>query len=216
MYLRTLALAAVALGTAALASAQVAPVTAPIDAFQVSYAADLLIGYSVINLTNTGEYTTGTGFNFGPTNTSGNICVNAYVFDPAEEEIACCSCLVTANALNSLSVRNDLISNTLTAGSPTAVVVKLIANNAGATTCNPSSPAAGNLVAGMRAWMTTIHAEPTTPVTYGITETPFLPSVLAGAELLKLTNYCGFIQNDASGAGICKSCRPGGLGAATK
>jgi hypothetical protein len=215
MYLRTLALAAVALGTVALASGQVI-VPAPIDAFQVSYASNLLIGDSVVNITNTGEYTVGTGSAFGPGNTSGNICVNAYVFDPAEEEIACCSCLVTANALNSLSVRNDLISNTLTAGSPTAVVIKLVANNAGATSCNPSSPAPGNLVAGMRAWSTTIHALPATPPAYGITETPFLPSELGVGELTKLVNFCGFIQNDASGAGICKSCRVGGLGASTK
>jgi hypothetical protein len=42
-----------------------------------------------------------------------------------------------------------------------------------------------------------------------------LPTDLgAGSELTKLTTYCGFIQANGSGYGICKSCREGAAGAA--
>ena len=51
-----------------------------------------------------------------------NICVNVYTFDPAEEEIACCACLVTPNGLNSLSAVSDLTSNPLTPAIPTSIV----------------------------------------------------------------------------------------------
>src|SRR5947209_20236069 len=87
------------------------PVAAPIDSFQVGYAANLNLGDSFLNLTNTGTLTLPTGLT-----STGNLCVNVYTFDPGEELISCCSCLVTPNGLNSLSVRNDLISNTLFPG----------------------------------------------------------------------------------------------------
>jgi hypothetical protein len=202
------------------------PVAAPLDAFQVRYASNLNIGDSVVNLTNTGTLTLPTGLT-----TTGNICANVYTFDQNEELISCCSCLVTPNGLNSLSARNDLISNTLTPGVPNSIVIKLLAStplglSAAGTggTCNPSSPVAtpagpgifGSLVPGLRAWGTTIHALPTTPVTYGVTEGSFLPSTLSPGELTKLTLFCGFIQANGSGFGICKACKTGGLGATAK
>jgi hypothetical protein len=229
MHLRTLAvLATLGLSTVALAQpgAIPTPVPAPIDSFQVRYASNLPIGDSVINLTNTGTLTLPTGLT-----TTGNICVNVYTFDASEELISCCSCLVTPNGLNSLSARSDLISNTLTPGVPTSIVIKLLATTplglspAGTGgSCNPSSPVVtpagpgifGSLVPGMRAWGTTLHALPTTPVTYGVTETAFLPSTLSPAEFTKLVTFCGFIQANGSGFGICKSCRTGGLGGAAK
>ncbi len=53
-----------------------------------------------------------------------------------------------------------------------------------------------------------------------LTETAFSPATLSPGELDKLNYTCGFIQGSngsngqGSGAGICKSCRIGGLGAA--
>lgn len=206
MYLRTLALASV---FAAAAFAQPATIvnTGEIDSFQVSYASNINIGDSFVNLTNTGEYVTGSGFTF----TGGTLCANFYVFDPAEEMIACCSCPVTPNGLDEVSVRNDLLFSTLTGGSTSAVVIKLIAS-AGLPLCSPTAPTATTLVSGLRAWSTTIHAEPVAG-TYGITEVPFLPSGLSAGELAKDVSFCGFIIADASGAGICNSCKVGGLGA---
>jgi hypothetical protein len=175
------------------------PITAD-SPFQVRYAANLNIGDSVVNLTNTGA-------------TGNNICVNVYTFAPDEQEISCCTCQVTPDGLASLSVKNSLINNTLTGVIPTAVVIKLIATTG---SCNAAAP--GGLVTGLSAWGTTLHALPVTPgspaTTYGVTETPFTPSTLSPAEFERATSLCGFIQTDGSGAGICGGCSTGGLGAA--
>src|ERR1700744_5947325 len=99
--------------------------------YQIGYAANLNIGDSALNITNSGLQG---GFGIVSTpaaSTHGNICANVYVFDPAEEEIACCSCLVTPNGLNSFSVKNSLISNTLTPAVPTSVVIKLVGSEPG-------------------------------------------------------------------------------------
>jgi hypothetical protein len=194
MHLRfTLALATLALSTVAFSQT-----IGPDDAFLVRYAANLNIGDSVVDITNTGT-------------SGGNLCANVYTFDPAEELISCCTCSVTPNGLQSLSVRNSLISNTLTAAIPTSVVIKIIASTG--ATCNASAVTAAALAPGLRAWGTTIHALPTTPATYGVTETGFSPGGLVATELAHVTSFCGFIQADASGFGICKGCAAGGLGA---
>ncbi len=171
------------------------------DTFQIRYASNLNIGDSVINLTNTGA-TVANGV-------SQNLCVNVYTFDPAEELAACCTCSVTPNGLQSISVRGSLTSNPLTPAIPTAVVVKLIASTGA---CNASS--VGALAHGLLAWGTTIHALPTAPVSYGVTETAFSQGTLTAAELTHITSFCGFIQANGSGFGICSGCSTGGLGAA--
>jgi hypothetical protein len=117
------------------------PITAD-SPFQVRYAAHLNVGDSFVNISNSGA-------------SNGNICTNIYKFSPDEQLISCCSCVVTPNALVSLSARNDLISNTLTPAVPTSIVIKLLATTAGA--CNPS--VIGTLTPGMLAWGTTIHPQ---------------------------------------------------------
>jgi hypothetical protein len=197
----TLALAAFAISTVAFGQAVDTP-------FQIRYAANLDIGDSVVNITNSGASSVGGA---GTT-----LCANLYTFDPAEELISCCSCSVTPNALQSLSVRNSLISNTLTAAIPTSVVIKLLGSIG--PTCNPSTVGTGAnvLATGLLAWGTTIHANiTTTPITYFGSETAFSPATLSAAELAHITSFCGFIQANASGFGICKGCAAGGLGAAT-
>jgi len=191
-------LAALLLATVAFAQTNTV-VPAPPDAYQVRYAANLFIGDSVVNLTNAG-----TVGGFEPL---GNICANVYVFAEDQQLVACCSCPLTPNHLKTLSVRNDLISNTLTPGVPTGVTIALLAT---AGTCNAAAP--GDFVGGLRAWGTTIHQRP--DAAYDVTETAFLPADLSATELLKLTSYCGFIQANGSGYGICKSCRTGAAGAA--
>ena len=183
--------------------------------FQVRYASNLPVGDSVINATNTGASST-VAF---PTQ-NGNICMNVYTFSPDEQLISCCSCPITPDGLVSLSARNDLISNTLTPGVPTSIVVKLLGSTGTANACNASTVGTGanNLTLGLAAWGTTIHALPVTPgspaTTYGVTETAFTPSTLSAAELTRITTLCGFIQTNGSGFGLCRSCRFGGLAAA--
>lgn len=178
------------------------------DVFQIRYAAHLDAGDSFVDITNAGT--------LSGVDPAGRICVNVYTFDPAEELVSCCSCPVTPNGLVSLSVRNDLISNTLTPGVPTSVTIKLLSSVPVAGACNASSPTSTNLARGMRAWGTTIHPVPGGPPAFGTTETPFLISQLSPSELNKLTSFCGFIQSNGSGFGICRSCRTGALGGETK
>src|ERR1700720_309587 len=189
MNLRYLSLFAAVTLCSAVAFAQAADTP-----FQVRYASNLPVGDSVVNITNTGASST-VAF---PTQ-NGNICANVYTFSPDEQLISCCSCPVTPDGLNSLSARNDLISDTLTPGVPTSIVIKLLAST-GAPACNASTVGTGAnvLATGLAAWGTTIHALPVTPgspaTTYGVTETPFRPSTLSAAELTRITTLCGFIQ----------------------
>ena len=176
------------------------------DAFQVRYASNLNVADSVINITNAGTQ--------GGTAATGTICANVYTFDPAEELVSCCACSVTPNGLVSLSVKGSLISNTLTPGVPTSVVVKLLATQQ--ASCNASSPTADVLASGMRAWGTTVHVLPTTPGGFALTETAFSQATLSAGELAHITSFCGFIQANGSGFGICKGCAPGGLGAVSQ
>jgi hypothetical protein len=163
--------------------------------YQIGYAANLNIGDSVLNMTNSGLQG-GFGLTGSPAATThGNICANVYVFDPQEEEIGCCACLITPNGLNSLSAKADLISNNLTPAVPTSIVIKLVASEPAQdatlayNTCNPSkvnsTPAtvpypnpnagvpqgAGSLAAGLRAWGSTLEPSvtPGTFSTVGIT-----------------------------------------------
>jgi len=177
----------------------------PADAYQVRYAANLNIGDSVIDLTNAG---TAGGFDPG-----GTICANVYVFDPSQELGACCACPLTPNALAALSVKNDLISNWLTPGTPTGgVTIALLATKQ--DSCDAATVTLGTLVGGLRAWGTTLHALPG-GTSYALTETAFARATLSASELLKLKSFCGMIEAMGSGFGICSSCREGSaLGAA--
>ena len=188
--------------------------------FQVRYAANLTAGDSVINITNTGA--NGASLNgpgFG--GAAGNICVNVYAFSPDEQLISCCSCLITPNGLVSLSVNQDLVSNTLTGVRPNSVVIKLVnttAGNAGGTgtSCTNSAALAGQpasifqLANGMLAWGTTVHAAAAAG-TFATTETAFIPASLSVAELASITGRCTSIIGNGSTFGICRSCRTGGL-----
>src|SRR5207253_2529881 len=100
-------LALAALGSVTVAFGQ------PPDAFQISTASNLNITDSFVNVTNA---------------SSGNICVNTYVFDSQKVLQDCCSTLVAPNRLYYHSVRNDVISNTFTPAVPTSVDIKLLAS----------------------------------------------------------------------------------------
>ena len=189
-----------------------------VDFFQIRYAANLTAGDSVIDITNTGANGASlTGPGFG--GAQGNICVNVYAFSPDEQLISCCSCLITPNGLVSLSVNQDLVSNTLTGVRPNSIVVKLV--NTGATgaftgtSCTNSAALAGTapfpLAGGFSSFGTTVHAAAATG--FATTETPFSRATLSPAELASITNRCTNIIGNGSTFGICRSCRTGGLNA---
>lgn len=221
MYLRNVILAALvlALATAAFALDSQGPVLAVTDApYQVRYAANLSIGESYINILNDGfNGTSPNGPGLG--GAVGNICVNVYAFDPNEEMIACCSCLVTPDQVVNLGVNRDLTSNTQTGVVPASVTVKLVATLAGTggtgTSCAASAAAGlttATIVEGMVAFGTTLHATPVSG-TYATTETRFAPAALSDSEVTGLANRCTGIVGNSSQHGICASCRAGALGA---
>ena len=165
--------------------------------FQVKYAANLNFGDSVFNVSNSGA-------------NGGNLCANVYTFSPDEQLISCCTCLITPNALVSLSAKNDLISNTLTPAVPNSIVVKIVSSpGTNAASCNAS--VVPSQATGLLAWGTTLHQNTTDGIQ--VTETRFSPATLSTSELARITSLCGFIQSNGSGFGICRSCRLGGLGA---
>jgi hypothetical protein len=201
--------------TAAAATATLTVFPTEDASFQIRYAANLNLGESYINIANDGA--NGASL-LGPGigGAVGNICVNVYAFDPSEELVSCCSCLVTPDQTVNLGVVADLTSKTLTGVVPTSVTVKLLATLAGTGTgavCNNSAAGpitTSNIVpSGMAAWGTTLHAQGTGT---GTTETPFTASTLSSGELASITGRCAAIIGNASGFGICASCRSGALG----
>ena len=170
---------------------------------------------AVIDLTNTGE--NGASL-FGPGFGSavGNVCANVYAFSPDEQLVACCSCLITPNGLASLSITNDVISNTLTGGRPTTIVIKVLTTLAGSggtgTSCANSAAVPGTLASGLDAWGTTLHATETAGE-FALTERNFTAATLSAGEFASLAGRCTSIIGNASGAGVCNSCKIGGLGA---
>lgn len=194
-----LALAVVAFSTVAIADDVVN------DIFQINYAANLNIGDSFVNITNSGATTIGAvnaGID-GVAGTSQNLCANLYVFDPAEELISCCTCLVTPNGLLSLSVLQSLVSNPLTPGVPTSAVIKVVADLG----CDAATVTPATLAHGLLAWGTTLHQNTSTATpSYGLTETAFSQATLTAAELTHITSTCGFIQANGSGFGVCSGC----------
>jgi len=213
MQLRNVLLAAVVCTVSAFAQN---PITAD-SPFQVSYAANPSAGESYINIINTGANGASLlGPGFG--SAAGNICVNVYAFAPDEQEISCCSCLLTPNSVVNLGVNRDLTSTTLTGVIPTSVVIKLVATLAGptgsGTSCTNSAATPGTLVPGMVAYGTTPQPVGTA---YNAVEHTFVPSTLSvgvGGEYASITGRCASILGNGSGFGICNSCRSGALGSA--
>jgi len=216
MHLRNVILAALVLATVVFAQGPATPLAATDAPFQVRYAANLQFGESYIDISNDGANGApllGPGLG----GAVGNICVNVYGFDPAEEMISCCSCLVTPDQTKNLGVNRDITSNTATGVVPTSVTIKLLATLAGTggsgTSCTNSAAGvvSATIVGGLAAWGTTLHATPVAG-TYATTETAFTPATLSASELASLGNRCSNIIGNLSGFGICASCRVGALG----
>ncbi len=185
------------------------------DPFQISYAANLNQGESYINLANTGANGApllGPGFGV----TVGNICANVYAFDPGEELIACCSCLITPDETVNLGVNRDLTVKTLTGVVPTSVTIKVVSTlagvNGGGSSCTNTAATVqtATLANGIAGWSTTLHSTPTPA--FATTEFRFTPGTLSAGELASIGGRCASILGNGSTFGICNSCRAGGLG----
>jgi hypothetical protein len=181
-----------------------------------SYAANLNSGESYIDIANTGANGASLlGPGFGAA--AGNLCVNVYAFDPGEELIACCSCLITPGETVNLGVNRDLTVKTLTGVVPASVTVKLLATLAGtggsgsSCTNTAATLTTATLATGSAAWSTTLHSTPSGA--FATTEIPFTQATLSAGELASVSGRCASILGNGSGFGVCNSCRAGALGA---
>jgi hypothetical protein len=208
------------LATAALAFSQPASVDGPL---KIRYASNLINGGdAVVNITNTGASATAnlTGQTPAQNNIDGSICVNIYTFAADEQEVACCSCLITPNALWSTSVKTGLLNSTLTPSFPNEVVIKLISTRPnvvnGTQTCNPAT-LSQPCTDGMIGWGTSFDDPPAPGPRFQMVEGPFLPATMSDAEEQRDVQECQFIQILGSGQfGICKGCQNAGLGASAE
>jgi hypothetical protein len=228
MQFRNVLLAAlVCITMAVFAQAQTPPQAVLDGQFLVGYATNFTAGESWINMINTGangDPALGPGLG----GAAGNTCVNVYAFDPNEEMIACCSCLLTPNQVVNFGINANLLGHLETPAVPSSVTIKLVNTLAGdgtKTSCTNSAYYAGAtsgpgifpLANGLVAFGTTPQQLGTGA--YNMVEHPFIPSTLgnntAGTapELGSLTGRCGSIIGNASGYGTCKTCTPGALGA---
>jgi len=184
--------------TAAFAQADDGPVLTGI-------VGNLAAGDSTVNVSNDGA-------------SGGSICVNVYAFSPDEQLVSCCACPLTVHATASLSVQNDIISNTLTPAVPSSLQIQLVSTVTPAGGCNPSAP--GALTPGEVASGTTlagtgggIEIAQDAGARVGIS---WFNSTPNAADQARTEAICGFIQSNGSGFGICRSCRTGALGAGKK
>lgn len=139
----------------------------------------------------------------GAVSTTGNLCANIYVFDATQELQECCSCMLTPNALNKLSVQKNLTANPMTGVVPGTGVIKIV-STAAAGGCNAGTISAANIIPDLRAWGT--HQQTIAGVSAtATTETDFQASPLSPAEEGYLPVACEFASYLGSGKGIC-SC----------
>jgi hypothetical protein len=132
--------------------------------------------------------------------TDGDLCAMIYVFDSSQEMNECCGCLVSQEAgMRTLSVNNDLTSNTLTGVTLSTGVIRVIpADAASNPTCNAGAVTPSGLVL---SWAT--HIQYYAPGTFEVTENnPRMPP-LSSSELSDLESDCAFMQKLGSGHGIC-------------
>jgi uncharacterized protein YjdB len=135
--------------------------------------------------------------------TGGDVCAMVYVFDRNQEMNECCGCTISDSGLLTLSLINDLTSNTLTGKKPVAGVIEIVPSNLGPNgQCNAGSLAPNGAVLG---WGTNVQ---TSQSGYQITEETFAQTTLGTTEAAVLANECGMMQTLGSGRGVC-SCGSG-------
>lgn len=211
MHLRNVVLAILVVATVAFAQVQLD------SPYQVRYATNYSVVDSTINIINDGANgnVNPYGPSFGGTG-NGSMCVNVYAFDPQEELLSCCSCIITPDQVVTLSVQ-AIMANLLTPEKPTSVTIKLVGSNGGSATFAPANctneaaqvgVTTGHTSAGgYVAFGTTAHAAGSGALQ--LTETPFIPAVLSASELTSLTTRCSSIIGNGSKYGQCPNCTAG-------
>jgi hypothetical protein len=181
-----------------VARAQSAPATS--DVYTVDY-------YSNAHTTGAPDATVRV-INPGTTSLSSSqaadLCALIYVFDANQELSQCCGCFVSANALLTLSVNNNLTSNPLLGSLLHTGVIKIVSSAFPASkVCDPTKI---TLTPTLRAWAT--HIQNKVGTAFPETEGESQAAVLGVGEQTDLAEDCTGLVEFGSGAGICK-CPPG-------
>jgi hypothetical protein len=175
--------------------------------YQIRYASNLATTDYVINISNSGaagagRYSAGT-----MATVTGALCANIYAFNADEEIIACCSCPVTPDGLVSFDIKTSLLSNSFSIGTPSSVVIKLLATAPQGGTCAGSAALATGAppLLGLVSWIRSVPAATSTtcPVS---TDASFTPATLSAGEYNRLGSLCSLIMAQGSGTGICNAC----------
>jgi hypothetical protein len=155
--------------------------------------ANLQVGSSSINMTNTGFLVTAPG--------NGGICVNVYAYNSAAQLAKCCSCAVQANQTVNLAISQELGASR---SGITSATVELLATPLGGGACNPatitsSQPIPFGLTALKRV----------APDGVNVTmETPFAPFILGPVTVSQVASRCA---NLPAAAQTCTTCTAGAL-----
>jgi hypothetical protein len=186
-----------------VARAQDAPATS--DVYTVDY-------YSNAHMTGAEDATVRV-INPGTTSASAtaaaDLCALIYVFDANQELSECCGCFVSANALMTLSVNNNLTSNPLLGTLLHTGVIKIVSSAFPAVTkvCDPTKI---TLTPTLRAWATHIQNRvgTGTPANFPETEGESQAAILGTGEGADLAEDCTVAMELGSGQGVC-TCPPG-------
>lgn len=150
----------------------------PPDAYQIGTASNLWTTNTIVNLSNA---------------STANLCLNTFVYRNDNTFIGCCSTLLKPGQQYVMSTENLFPTSLSFDLPPNAVAIKLVGSTTlfGNGTCNPSWPdTLDKLATGLRA---------------SIKSVPFDRLQLSAPELVQMSLFCGFIQANGSGFGICRS-----------
>jgi len=152
----------------------------------------------------------------------GPLCANIYVFDDIQQLQECCSCLVTADGVRTLSTINDLTKNPAFNGAKMSLgAIKVVGSETFFGTCFSKIAAEldpGGLAEGLKAWINHAETIATNLPPFGFTTSTsvdeFANAPLDVGELEELTINCRQLFAQASGAGVC-TCGSGDNGLVT-
>jgi hypothetical protein len=131
-----------------------------------------------------------------------DLCALIYVFDANQEMSECCGCFVSANALMTLSVNNNLTSNPLLGTLLHTGVIKIVSS----VNANPCDPTKITPTPTLRAWAT--HIQNKVGTAFPETEGESQAATLGVGEQADLAEDCTVLEELGSGAGVC-TCPPG-------
>jgi hypothetical protein len=152
--------------------------------------------YNLANAQSSG--TDGTVYLAHPGLVQTDLCAMIYVFDSGQELNECCGCVISDSGLLTLSLMNDLTSNTLTGKQPAAGAIEIVPSQLTNGQCNAGSITPGATLVG---WEANTQVGP--PGNYSVSEVPFLRSPLVPTEAQTLAGECSMLQQLGSGSGTC-------------